>query len=293
MPLATPVTGPSLDLVVGLGALFLAVATFVFIGIRLFTTGWQSYEEKYVEGAQRSLDAIWMTMPVQNVFYLSIVSGAFLGLITFAVSANWILTVTMGTLGVPLPKLFLMFFKHRRETQFGVQLVDALVNMGNSLRAGFTLPQALDMVQREMDNPMSQEMRLVVQEMRLGVPMEQGLEHMAERMPSQDMDLLVTAVTISRDIGGNLTDVFDNIAETIRERRRIEGKIAALTAQGKLQGIVISLLPIGIALAINLLTPDFLTPLYTTLPGALMLAVVVVLEILGLYFIHKITKIDI
>ncbi len=281
------------DLYIGLTALFLAVGTFVFVGLRLFTTGWQSYEEKYVEGAQRSLDAIWMTMPVQNVFYLSLVAGAVVSAVVFAVSQNWIITAILGTFSVPLPKVFLVFMKYRREKAFGMQLVDALVNMGNSLRAGFTLPQAIDLVQREMENPMSQEMRLVVQEMRLGVAPEQALEHLAHRMPGQDMDLLVTSVTISRDVGGDLTEVFDNIAETIRERRRIEGKIAALTAQGKLQGIVISMLPIGIALAINVLTPDFLVPLYTTVPGALMLASVVVLEVLGLYFIYKITKIDV
>jgi len=281
------------DLYIGLAALFLAIGTFVFVGIRLFTTGWQSYEEKYVEGAQRSLDAIWMTMPVQNVFYLSLVVGAVVSAVVFAVSQNWIITAILGTFSVPLPKVFLVFMKYRREKAFGMQLVDALVNMGNSLRAGFTLPQAIDLVQREMENPMSQEMRLVVQEMRLGVAPEQALEHLAHRMPSQDMDLLVTSVTISRDVGGDLTEVFDNIAETIRERRRIEGKIASLTAQGKLQGIVISLLPIGIALAINVLTPDFLVPLYTTVPGALMLASVVVLEVLGLYFIYRITKIDV
>ncbi len=292
MPFLTDLP-PEFDMWVGLGALFLAIVLFVYVGIRLFTTGWQSYEEKYVQGAQRTLDAIWMTMPVQNVFYLSLVSGAVVALLVYVFSANWILTITLGALGVPLPKLLLVYLKHRRDTAFNDQLVDALVNMGNSLRAGFTLPQALDLVQREMENPMSQEMRLVVQEMRLGVPVEEALQHLAERMPSQDMELLVTAVTISRDIGGDLTEVFDNIAETIRERKRIEGKIAALTAQGKLQGIVISLLPIGIALAINVLTPDFLTPMYTTLPGALMLAAVVVLEVLGLYFIYKITKIDV
>jgi len=278
---------------IGLGSLGAAVAIFVLVGVNLFTRGWTSYEEKYVEGAQRTLDSIWITMPVQNVAYLSVLSALVVGVLTFAASQNWILTGTVGLLGFLVPKFGLMYLKHRRDTKFAEQLVDALVNMGNSLRAGFSLPQALDLVQREMDNPMSQEMRLVVQEMRLGLSLEQALGHLAERMPSQDMDLLVTSIAISREIGGNLTEIFENIAGTIRERHRIEGKIKALTAQGKLQGYVISLLPLGIAFAINALTPDFLTPLYTTLPGALMLAAVVVFELLGLYFIHKITIIEI
>lgn len=283
----------NIDLYIGLGALFASVVTFVFVGFMLFTRGWESYEERYVEGAQRTLDSIWITMPVQNVVYLSMLTAAVVGLLAFAVSQNWIIALTVAALGFSLPKFLLMYLRHHREVRFGEQLVDALVNMGNSLRAGFSMPQALDLVQREMDNPISQEMRLVVQEMRLGVAMEQALGHLAQRMPSQDMDLLVTAITISREIGGNLTEVFENIAYTIRERHRIEGKISSLTAQGKLQGIVISLLPIGIAFAINVLTPGFLTPLYTTLPGAIMLAAVVVFEVLGLYFIYKITKIDV
>jgi len=283
----------NMDLYVGLTSAFLAVTTFVYVGLSLFTRGWESYEEHYVEGAQSTLDAMWITMPVQNVVYLSILSFAVTGLLAFAVSQNWVIALTIGTLGFMVPKFALMYLKHRRLTQFGDQLVDALVNMGNSLRAGFSLPQALDLVQREMDNPMSQEMRLVVQEMRLGVAMEDALGHLAVRMPSQDMDLLVTAIAISREIGGNLTEVFENIADTIRERHRIEGKIASLTAQGKLQGIVIAMLPIGIAFAINVLTPGFLEPLYTTLPGALMIAAVVVLEVLGLYFIYKITAIEV
>ena len=282
-----------LDLYIGLGALFASVVTFVVVGFALFTRGWDSYEERYVEGAQRTLDSIWITMPVQNVVYLSILAASVVGLLAFAVTQNWVVAVTVAALGFSAPKFMLMYLGHRRGVKFGEQLVDALVNMGNSLRAGFSMPQALDLVQREMDNPISQEMRLVVQEMRLGVAMEQALGHLAQRMPSQDMDLLVTAITISREVGGNLTEVFENIADTIRERHRIEGKISSLTAQGKLQGIVISLLPIGIGFAINVLTPDFLTPLYTTLPGAIMLAAVVVFEVLGLFFIYKITKIDV
>jgi len=281
------------DLVAGYSALFGAVVIFVFVGISMFTRGWTSYEEQYVQGAQRSLEAIWITMPVQNVLYLSLLTSGTGALVLFVLTQNWIITGMFALFGFPVPKFMLMYLKHRRTVKFGMQLVDALVNMGNSLRAGFSLPQALELIQREMDNPMSQEIGLVVQEMRIGVPLEQALEHLAERMPSQDLDLLVTAIIISREIGGNLTEVFENIANTIRERHRIEGKISALTAQGKLQGIVISLLPIGIGVAVHFLTPDFLTPLYTTWQGGLMLGAVVVLEVCGMYFIYKITAIEI
>ena len=186
-----------------------------------------------------------------------------------------------------------MYLKNARDKAFGLQLVDALVNMGNSLKAGFSLNQALELVQREMENPMSQEIRLVTQEIRLGVSVENALQHLLERMPSQDLDLVVTAITISREIGGNLTEVFDNIADTVRERHRIGGKIDALTAQGKLQGIIISLLPIGVGVALNLINPKKMEPMFNTFLGWLMIVGILGLEALGMFVIFKIVSIEV
>jgi tight adherence protein B len=144
-----------------------------------------------------------------------------------------------------------------------------------------------------MENPMGQEMRLVAQEMRVGVSMEDALHHLAERMPGEDLDLLITSILISREVGGNLSEVFDNIANTIRDRLRLQGKIRALTAQGKLQGIVVALLPVGIGLALNALNPAFFRPMYTTTMGASFLGAIVVLELIGAWFIRKIVTIKI
>ncbi len=271
----------------------LSLALFAWVGFTLFTRGWQSYEQRYVSGMGRTLDALYLTIPPQHLIYLSVLSCLTCGLLVGFGFGNAIFGIIIGLLCLPLPLMIVRFFKRRRDRKFNVQLVDALFGMGNALRAGFSLPLAFEMIAREMENPMGQEMRLVVQEMRVGVSMEDALRHLAARMPSQDLDLLITAILISREVGGNLTEVFDNIADTIRDRLRLQGKIRALTAQGKLQGVVVSLLPLAIAFGLNALNPVFFRPMYTTTLGGVFLGAIVTMEVLGALLIRKIVAIKI
>ena len=191
------------------------------------------------------------------------------------------------------PAVVIYILKWRRDRKFGVQLVDALVAMGNALRAGHTLPAALELIAREMENPMGQEMRLVVQEMRVGVPMETALQHLHDRMRVEDLDILITSILISREVGGNLAEIFDNIADTIRERHRIDGKIASLTAQGKLQGGIIALLPVVITIFLHAWDPRFMQPMFQSWVGRGLLALVVVMLLVGAYTIYRIVSIKV
>jgi tight adherence protein B len=144
-----------------------------------------------------------------------------------------------------------------------------------------------------MDNPIAQEFKLLNQEIRIGLPLEQALAHLYERMPSEDLDLVITSIVISRDLGGNLTEVFDNIAQTIRERHVIEGKIRALTAQGKLQGIIMVLLPFVVGIAIHIVDPKLMEPLYKDEWGWTLLVGLVILTAAGYLWIRKIVRIDV
>jgi tight adherence protein B len=272
---------------------FISVVLFIWTGVRLFARGWAGYEERYITGAEKTLDSIYLTIPPQHVVYLSVVCFVVLGLLCAWLFGNLLVGLAFGTPGLLAPKLLLWYLKRRRDRRFDEQLVDMLLNMGNSLKAGFSLPQSLELIAREMDNPMGQEVRLVVQEMRLGVPMEEALGHLYDRMPSQDLDLIVTSILISRDVGGNLTEVFDNIAYTIRERHRIEGKIRALSAQGKLQGFVICCIPPAIAVALHYFAPRVIEPLFTEVLGWATMAVIVVLMAIGIRWIYKIVAIEV
>ena len=276
-----------------LGAMFVSVVLLVYSSARLLSKGLQSYEEKYVTGATRTLDAMYLTMTPQQVLYLSLLSSLVVFILLAVTSMNLVIGIVFGAVAFVMPPVVIRILKWRRDKKFGVQLVDSLMALGNALRAGHTLPAGFELLAREMDNPMGQEMRLVVQEMRLGLPMEQALRNLYDRMPSEDLDILISSIAISREVGGNLAEIFDNIADTIRERHRIEGKISSLTAQGKLQGIIIAVLPIMIGVVLNAWNPELMRPMYTTWLGLAMLGLIFVLEVIGGLFIYRIVSINI
>jgi tight adherence protein B len=146
-------------------------------------------------------------------------------------------------------------------------------------------------VAEEAPHPISSEFRRMLRETNLGYPMEQALDGLAERVPSEDLDLVVTVIKIQRQIGGNLAEILDKIVHTIRERIRIKGEVNTLTAQGKLQGIILTLLPVAMAIGIYMMNPEFMMPLFTTLLGKAMLGVAFILQMIGGFLIKKIVEI--
>lgn len=271
----------------------LGIFLFAMVGLHMVVNTWRDYEKGYVEGAAVTLDAMYITMPPQNIVYLSILCAVCVSGFALLITGYPFVSLILGVPFFLVPRIGLWILKNRRDKLFGEQLVDALMNISNSLRAGFSLPQALELVHREMPNPVSQEIRLVCQELRLGVPMEETLANLYKRMPLSDVDLVVTAIDIVRDVGGNLTEVFDNIARTIRERHRIEGKIKALTAQGRLQAIVICAIPFLIGGGMMLVAPRIFAPMYQTPQGMGMMVVILVLIVLAALWIRKIVRIDV
>jgi tight adherence protein B len=270
-----------------------AVAAFALVGIDMFSKGWEGYEQKYVKGAERSLDDMYLSIPIQHLVYLSVCSALVLSVLVGLLFGSWVLGVLGGMVGLAVPEILVRWLRHRRLVRFGYQLVDALSNISNSLKAGFSLPQAFQLLQQEMPNPISQEFRLVNQELRVGVPMEEALGHLVRRIDSDDVDLVVTAIGISREVGGNLTEVFDNIADTIRERHKMEGKIRALTAQGKAQAFIICMLPIAMMMVLNYTNPELVQPLFHRPLGWLILGLIFLLELFGILIIRKIVQIDV
>jgi len=192
-----------------------------------------------------------------------------------------------------VPRFMLWYLKKRRDDLFAAQLVDSLTTMANALRAGNSLIQALDIVVREMPPPISQEFGLVIREQRIGVSLDESLDRLAGRMKSQDLDLTVNAIKIARQVGGNLAEVFEIIAATVRERFRLEGQIKAFTAQGRMQGIVVGLLPIGLGAALYAIDPKMMAPMFETWQGWVLLGGIAVLEVIGGLIIKKIVTIDI
>ena len=181
----------------------------------------------------------------------------------------------------------------RRREKFNAQLPEALATMSNALRAGFSIAQAFDSVVEQGEKPMSEEFAILQQQLRVGMSFESALESMSERVGSDDLTLVTTAILISRKTGGNVTEIFDKIAETIRGRMRIERKVKTLTAQGRMQGIIVSAMPLFLGLVMTLVKPGMMIPYLTSAFGLFSILAMCVLIFVGWLMIRKIIRIDV
>lgn len=272
---------------------FTSAVLFALAGYGVFRKGLKRYEEKYLSKTAQALDEMFLIFSPEQVLYLNLLSIFLLATIGFLFTQSWKATLFAGIFGYFLPKLILKIAKNKRLKKFDEQLVDGLTTLSNSLKAGFSLGQALEMLAREMNPPISQEFGLMLRENKLGVPLDKALQNMTERIPSNNLDLVVTSIVIARTAGGNLAEIFDQIALTVREISRLEGKIDALTAQGKLQGLVIGSLPILLGWLIYLMDPEMMSLLWEDPIGWGLIGIIVLFEVIGAFFIWKIISIDI
>lgn len=185
------------------------------------------------------------------------------------------------------------YLDSRRRARFNEQLPEAIAVMTNALRAGFSISQAFDSVVEQGEKPMSEEFAILQQQLKLGMGFEEALESMSRRVGSEDLTLVTTAILISRRTGGNVTEIFDRIAETIRGRMKVARKVRSLTAQGRLQGIVVSLMPFALAGLMTVLRPGLMIPFFASPAGALALLSTCVLIAAGWLMIRRIVRIDV
>ena len=222
---------------------------------------------------------------------LSLILVIVCGVFFLVITGNPVAGAIAAVIGWYLPRLVLRTALSRRINKFNSQIGDALVVMANSLRSGFSFLQSMDMVRKEMSDPIAKEFGAAIQEMNWGAPTEEALTNMSARVNSADFELVVTAVLIQRQVGGNLAEVLDSIGNTIRERIRIKGEIKTLTAQGRMSGIIIGLLPFLLTLAVFFMNPDYITPLFTNKTGLILLSVALLSQIIGVSIIRKIVNI--
>lgn len=187
--------------------------------------------------------------------------GGFLGYI-LPQQNSWILAILGILVGLRVPRFYVRTMAKRRMQAFDGQLSDTLNLWVNALRSGYSVLQSMEAIATELPPPVSVEFERVVQEVRLGLSVEQALANMYRRVPSEDLDLVITAVNIQREVGGNLAEVLDTISFTIRERVRIKGEIRTLTAQGRVSGWIISLLPIALGFVLFLINPEYVSQLW-------------------------------
>lgn len=196
-------------------------------------------------------------------------------------------------IGFILPGVFLGIKKKERMTKINAQLPEALNIIGNGLRAGFSFTQAMAVVTTELEGPLSDEFGKVLRDNSYGKPLDQALMEMSERTDDEDLDMFITALIIQRQVGGNLANILDTISHTIRERVQIKGEVKSLTAQGRMSGIVVSILPIALALGLSVISPGYLDSLFTTAIGKMMIFAGVFLEVIGIVVLIKLVDVKV
>ncbi len=206
---------------------------------------------------------------------------------------KWPLGILAGIVGWVLPSIIVKSKIKKRGKHLNEQLADAISMMSNSLKSGYSFFQAIDMVAEEMTGPIAEEFSVFKKEVSLGQNTEKAFENMVARVSSEDLELVVIAVLIQRQVGGNLSEVLDNITETIRDRVRIKGELKTITAQGKISGLVISLLPVILCLLIYLINPAQMSILFIRPLGQVMIGIAAVMELTGIFLIRKVVKIEI
>jgi tight adherence protein B len=214
-------------------------------------------------------------------------------LLLLALSRSLLLAFVGALLGTLAPLAFLVIRASRRQARFDEQLPDTLQLLSGAMQAGHSLLQAVDTAAREAGEPISVEFQRVLTEARLGMPLEEALEGMAKRMNSQDFEWTVMAIALQRQVGGNLAELLNAVAQTIRERYTLKRQIRALSAEGRLSSVILSVLPFIMFFALLTFNPTFLAPLYSTPLGLAMLSGAAILMIVGVVWMKKITEIEV
>ncbi len=281
----------------------LAFVGFAWNFLRAFSSGAGDYASNISQETSREFEDMFLFIPPRRIAEIGW-SVATLCFLIFAVPlfdiSNPVSTISGLLLGTLLgaaafmaPRKALDILKDRRRNKFNIQLVDALGGMSNALRAGFSINQAFETVVQNNEKPIAQEFGVMLQQMRVGMNFYDALQSLDKRVGSDDLTLVVTAIDIARRTGGNLTEIFDKISLTIRERMRIERRVRTLTAQGRLQGIIVACMPVLLGTAMTAVKPDLMIPFFKSAQGFMAVGITALLITTGWFFIRRIINIDV
>lgn len=234
-----------------------------------------------------------LKLTVGEYLILCWVSVISCGLLMFLLGGTIFMAPIGMVIGYFVPRILVKMRKGRRLRAFNDQLGDCITLMANALRAGYSLLQAMEVVSRELAAPISSEFARVVKEVGLGLSHEDAMKHLQDRIQSDDLDLMITAINVQHEVGGNLSEILSTIGHTIRERVRIQGEIRVLTAQGMMSGYVISFLPIGLMLILFLINRQYIGAMFKEPCGWVMLGFMAITMSAGFFSIQKIVHVDV
>jgi tight adherence protein B len=247
----------------------------------------------FAAALQTELARANLRLTVGEFVIMQVAAAAAVGMLAWLISGAPLVGSLFGVVGWFIPRIWLGRRQASRLKAFNNQLADTIGLMSNSLRSGLSLVQSMEMISREAEPPISDEFQRVVREIGLGVGPQEALLHLVRRVASDDLDLLVTAVLVQFEIGGNLSRILDSIASTIRERVKLQGEIRTMSAQGRMAGYVLSGLPVAIGGLLMLIAPSYMGALFTPGPWLVLPAAAVVGIIIGSLVIRKLVAIEV
>lgn len=276
-----------------LAAVFLSVSLIAYTTINSSSTAWTEYSSSFSLSTESNLQNLFLFADTQKLLFIYLSLFLVVPGVLYLLDANVVVIVISVVALYLAPRFTFSWLAERRKRKINEALPDGLALIAGAMRAGSTFSIAIQALVEEQDGPLGQEFSLLLREQRVGARMEEALDNLAERVQTEEMDLFVSAALIAQEVGGNLSEILQRLSETIRRKLEMEGKIKALTAQGVLQGYVVTALPFMIMLALFFVEPEATKPLFSSLLGWLFLGVIVVLQVIGGITIRKIVRIDV
>ncbi len=274
---------------------FLPILCAVIAAVLMALSAWRAvllYQSSFITNIGRRLTRNFVLTDPRSLFMLSFALAAIGGWIGYATLGPAGL-IAAAALSLTAPWLFAKHIASKRRKRFVYQLPDALLAMASALRAGCTFSRALELMSERQPAPLNQEFTIVLAEYRVGRPLAESLEEMQRRILSPELQLMNTAINVSRRVGGNLADTLESLARTLQEKAHVEAKIDALTSMGRAQGWVVGLLPIFIGLVLYQQQPARMSLLFTQWYGWIVLGVVAAMMTVAAWMIRKIVNIDV
>ena len=281
------------NLIIISGAIFLSVAIIAFIVTSKINQLKEKFKADLAEEADMNMADMFMFVDGQQLARYYFIALTIVPIVVLLLSRDLIYTVVAIALMAIVPKIFYSRVRNSRLKKFEAQLADAFLGLSSSLQAGTSLMGALESLIVEQPPPLSQEFSLMVRKVKLGVNLDTALIEMEDRLDSTDFRVALSAIRISREVGGNLTEVMENLSETLRQKAAMEGKIESLTSQGKIQGYFMTALPLLLMGVLNVIEPEAMSQMYNTTMGYFFLAGIVVMLTMGFLLIRSITNIDV
>lgn len=274
-------------------SIFLSVAIIAYIVVSKINELKERFKADLAEEADMNMADMFMFVDGQQLAKYYFTALAVVPILIAIISRDMLSTIIAVVLMAIIPKFFYSHVRNARLKKFEGQLADAFLGLSSSLQAGTSLMGALESLVVEQPAPLSQEFSLMVRKVKLGVNLDDALIEMEQRLDSADFRVALSAIRISREVGGNLTEVMENLSDTLRQKAAMEGKIESLTSQGKIQGYFMTALPLLLMGVLNVLEPEAMSQMYNTNIGYMFLGGIAVMLTMGFLLIRSITNINV